>query len=196
MTERSARRPTEQAASPATVREAVALFQDLDELQDAVEELQFSGFNRADIGIMAPRPRVEAHLGRAYVDVRELLEEPGIPTVPFMSSHPLTVARGVAIGLPAYLLFAIGSALTVALGGDLAAVVIFGTLWGLTGAVIGLGIAQLVVRRRARWFEEQLASGGILVWVRTVDPVREDNAVRVLTRHQAEGVHVHEVAAA
>jgi hypothetical protein len=44
--------------------------------------------------------------------------------------------------------------------------------------------------------EEQLARGGLLLWVRTRDAEHERRAVDVVTRNRADDVHVHDLSRA
>ena len=56
--------PATEAA--ALVREAVGVFDDLESLQAAVDELQSSGFSRTDLSTLARFSLVETQLGRGF----------------------------------------------------------------------------------------------------------------------------------
>jgi hypothetical protein len=50
-------------------------------------------------------------------------------------------------------------------------------------------------RHHARRVQEQLARGGLLLWVNVRDAAQEKTAVETLTAHSAHDVHVHEIPA-
>ena len=45
------------------------------------------------------------------------------------------------------------------------------------------------------FLDEQLAGGGVLVWVRTRDPAAEERAQRILREHGGTEVHLHDLPA-
>ena len=59
-------------------REAVALFDDYDDLLDAIEELEAAGFDRAQIKLMLSCKSAERKLRYPIEDMRELEDEPGV----------------------------------------------------------------------------------------------------------------------
>ncbi len=57
------------------VKEAVAVFDNVKQLQDAIDELESSGFDRAEISLLASSGAVETKLGHMYEKVEELEDE-------------------------------------------------------------------------------------------------------------------------
>jgi len=173
-----------------TVREAVAVFDDIADLDEAVRELRAAGFAREDINILAGAETVEKKLGRRFRRVEELEDEPSAPRVVFeplteLEEREKTVASSLTI-LPT--LLAAGT--VVASGGALAAAIV-GT--AVAGALLATVLTHWMDERRARWLQEQLERGGILLWVRTPDEAAERKAVEILARHSTHDVHVHEI---
>ena len=175
-----------------TVREAVAVLEDVGALEAAVEDLRAAGFAEADISLLAGRGAVEQKLGRTYERVEELEDEPGAPRTAFVSSRKLgereDAVRGSATVLPT--LLAAGT--VVASAGAVAAAVI-GT--ALAGVAVGTALAHFMDRRHADWLQGQIDRGGILLWVRTPDAAAEARAVQILSRHAAHDIHIHEIPA-
>jgi len=64
--------------SAQTAREAVGVFHDLERFKDAVDELTSTGFDRADLSLLASQQTVEEKLGHAYRKVGELEEDAGL----------------------------------------------------------------------------------------------------------------------
>ncbi len=175
-----------------TVREAVAVFEDIADLDEAVRELRAAGFAKEDINILAGVETVEKKLGRRFRRVEDLEDEPSAPRVVFeplteLEEREKTVANSLTI-LPT--LLAAGT--VVASGGALAAAIV-GT--AVAGALLATVLTRWMDERRARWLQEQLERGGILLWVRTRDEAAERRAVGILTRHSTHDVHVHEIPA-
>ncbi len=62
-----------------TMCEVVAFFDDEDELQDVVEELQIVGFDRTEISVMPSRKVVEKIIGHELRTVLEVADNPDVP---------------------------------------------------------------------------------------------------------------------
>jgi len=74
-----------------TVREAVAVMEDVAALELAVEALEEAGFADSDISLLAGHGTVEGKLGRMYRRVEEAEDDPAAPRTAFVSTR--TVAR-------------------------------------------------------------------------------------------------------
>ena len=61
------------------VREAVGVFDTADALQAAIDELQTSGFDLADISLMTSEHVVEEKLGHRYKKVAEMEDDANVP---------------------------------------------------------------------------------------------------------------------
>ena len=62
---------------------------------------------------------------------------------------------------------------------------------GSPGAVVGTLLARRVGKNHKDYYANQIAHGGILLWVRVRDKEREDLAVKILKGHSGRDVHVH-----
>lgn len=180
------------AGAAATVREAVAVVEDVGSLEGAVAELREAGFAEADISLLAGRDAVEQKLGRTYRRVEELEDDPEAPRTAFVSMRRLDERESAVVSSATVLPTLLAAGTVVASAGAVAAAVI-GT--ALAGVGIGTALAHFMDRRHADWLQEQLDRGGILLWVRTPDAEAERKAVEVLARHAAHDVHVHEIPA-
>jgi hypothetical protein len=175
-----------------TVREAVAVIEDVDSLEAAVEELELAGFAAADISLLAGHATVARKLGRMYERVEELEDDPAAPRTAFVSSRSAEQREKVVVRSMTTLPTLIAAGTVVASAGAVAAA-IAGT--AVTGALIGKVLARWMDHRHAEWLEEQLERGGILLWVRTADEARERQALQILGRHAAHDIHLHEIPA-
>ena len=177
------------------VREAVAIFQDEASLDAAIDDLEEHGFDRNDISLMASEQAVRQKLGDRYEQVADAADDPSTPRQPVVMPEDVGAGEGALVGGLAYVgaVAAIGAA--VASGGALVTAAIAGTVAGVSGGLAGGWLAQRIGERRAREVEDHLKHGGLLLWVHIRDPQHEQAAVEVLSRHAAESVRVHDIAA-
>lgn len=169
-----------------TIREVVAVFDDTQALEETVFALETHGFDRAAFSVLADEAAVERKLGHRYQRVTEMEDEPRAPRETFFSRiSRLEAEYGPAAGLAA-----IGAFALTGVGGIIPVLVAAGG-----GAVLGGALGSLMHRRYARRVEEQLARGGLLLWVNVRDAAQENTAIEVLRSHTAHDVHIHEIEA-
>lgn len=176
------------------VREAVGVLHDEPSLRDAVDELLISGFDRADISVVAGRRSVESKFGVMYDDVTHLEDEPEAPRAVYVGCDSRTEAKVAVVGGLAYL-GAIGAiGWVVASGGTLAATVAGAVIVGGFGGLVGGLVSNILDQHHAAYVDQQLARGGLLLWISTADRDCEARACQILKRHAARDVHVHDLA--
>lgn len=175
------------------LREAVGYFASGKNLEAAIDELLRSGFNRAEISLLASEKAVEKELGHKYQKVSELEDDASVPRTFYVPTESIGGAEGALISTPLYLaaLSAIGA--IVASGGSILAVIVGAVVAGGAGGALGTALAKLVGDHHAQHLQEQLAHGGLLLWVRTWDKDDEERAAAILNRHSGHDVHVHGV---
>ncbi len=171
---------------PESIREVVAAFDRVDALDEAVYALQTRGFDRAAFTLLASEAAVTEKLGHRYQQVRDVEDDPQVPRETFFSR----VSRLEADYLPAPLFASIG-VLALAGVGSIAAVVVAAGVAGLAGAAL----SRMMHERHATRVQEQLARGGLLLWVNVRNTGEKETALEVLRAHAAHDVHVHDIAA-
>lgn len=179
--------------SPDALREVVAVFHTAESLESAIDELQSSGFDRAEISLLASEQAVEAKLGHRYQRTSELMDAEGVPRSAFVSSAAIGDAEGGLIGGLAYVGATVAAGAVVVAGGALAATIAAALVAGGAGGLIGAVLAKWVGGRHAEYFDEQLERGGLLLWVRAWSPEDEQKAAAILGKHCADKVHVHAI---
>ena len=70
-----------------------------------------------------------------------------------------------------------------------------GALVGGGGGAVGAVLASAVGKAHKDRYSEQLASGGVILWVRTPNADAEREATRILNAHGGSDVHIHEIPA-
>ena len=174
-----------------TSREAVGIFHSSEGLQDAIDELLSSGFHRAELSLLASEAAIVEKLGHRYAKVDVLADDPEVPRVAYVSTEAIGDAEGGIIGGLVYVGATVAAGAVVASGGTLLAVIAGVALAGGAGGLIGSVLAKWLGDHHARYLQDQLERGGLLLWVRTRDSAREERAVEILTKYSAEKVHVH-----
>jgi hypothetical protein len=173
------------------VREAVGVFTSAETLQEAIDELMSSGFDRADLSLLTAETTVEEKLGHKYEKVSELEDDAKVPRCCYVSTESVGDAEGGIIGGLVYIGATAAAGAIVATGGTLAAAIAAAALAGGAGGVIGSILARWIGDRHARHLQEQLDHGGLLLWARTWNAEDEKRAVEILARHSGRDVHVH-----
>jgi len=172
---------------PETIREVVAVFNDADELDRAVYELQTQGFDRAAFSLLASEDAVADKLGHRYEQVKEVEDDPKAPRQTFYSR----VSRLEADYLPTPLLASVGVLAVVGVGSILPVLIAAGA-----GGLLGAALSRMIHERHATRVQEQLQRGGLLLWVNVRNASEEKTALEVLRTHSAHDVHAHDIAAA
>jgi hypothetical protein len=177
-----------------TVREVAGVFHSREAIDAAVGDLLRSGFDRADIDLMASVDAVRQKLSGDYVPAKELADVPRAPRDAFLArteiASPLVTAAGV-------LTFVGASAAALAVVASGGALALAATAAALAGGVVGsasyLRLAQFLGQKEAKDLETRMAAGGLVLWVRVRSPDREETAQQILSAHGAEAIRVHEI---
>ena len=176
--------------SRTTVREAVGVFDEVGELDAAVEDLLKAGFKKADMSLLASEDTVSKKLGHRYERVQEMEDEPEAPRIAYRTRASIGESDDVIIGTLTYLPAVVAAGTVVASEGVVAAAI---TATAIAGALIGTVLTRWLDKHHAEQLQEQLDRGGLLLWVRTPDQATQRRAIEILTRHSAHDVHVHQL---
>jgi hypothetical protein len=174
-------------------REAVGVFRDAAVLEEAVDQLETSGFDRSAISVLATGAGARERTERFYRTVSDIEDRADAPQGAFVSVDSRTEGETAVIGIPFYIGGAAGAFAVVATGGALAPAFAAAIAGGAIGAGLGALLAAAVARHHAARIQQQLKKGGIVLWVNTPNVDAEKRAVAVLERLGAEHVHVHQV---
>lgn len=180
-------------SSSSSVREAVGVFHDVELLQAAIDEALSAGFDRADVSLLASKASIEAKLGHSYKSVRELEDDPAVPTVAYVARESIGEMQGAVAGILIYVGALAAVEAVVASGGAFAAALAAAAAAGGAGGLLGTFLDQYIERRYLARIEEQIAKGGLLLWIHARDEAHEKRAAEILSRNGAEDVHVHDL---
>jgi hypothetical protein len=167
------------------IREVVAVFDDVEALDTAVYALETQGFDRAAFSVLASEKAVEEKLGHRYRQVKDIEDTADVPRATFFSR----ISRLEADYLPAPALAAVGALVMIGVGSLLTVLVAAGA-----GGLLGTALGRMIQQDHATRVEEQLARGGLLLWVNIRNPNEEETALEVLRAHAARDIHAHDIA--
>jgi hypothetical protein len=176
-----------------TVRETVGVFQDPGKLQDAIDELQSHGFMRHEISVLAGEKTIQEKLGHLYRRVQQAEDDPKAPRMIFISNEEVGTAEALAIAVPLFLAVISTGGAIVASGGVLLDAILYAATAGAVGAGIGSMLATFIAKQRAEYLQKQIEHGGLLLWVHLRAARMEKIARRILLKHSAQDVHIHDI---
>jgi hypothetical protein len=176
---------------PETTREAVALFKRADALQDAIDELLSSGFDRAELSLLATEDALKLKFGDRFKRSDQLEDADDVPRCCYLSPESLGDAQGGIIGGLVYVGAVAATGLVIVGGGPLAAAIAAAIVAGGAAAAVGSILAARIGETHALHTAEHLEHGGLLLWVRTWNQEDENRATAILRKHSGLDVHVH-----
>ena len=154
-----------------------------------------SGFDRADVDVVASLDQIRERIGPFYVAPEELADVPRTPRRPLIDREDIGVFKVVVAGT----LGAIGAGATLFFmmmqsGPGNGEIAVAATLVGIVTASAGF----LLVRRifggdEAEGLDALAAKRGLILWARARSPEQEALAQEILLAHGARAVRVHEI---
>jgi len=180
-------------SAPTDAREVVGVFHSAEDLESAIDELLSSGFDRAELSLLASEEAVAQKLGGSYRTASEMADDPAVPRIAFVSTAAIGDAEGGLIAALAYLGATAAVGAVVLSGGALAVTIAAAVLAGGTGGLVGSALARWVGHHHAAYLHGQIENGGLLLWVRTWDARDEERALEIVARHAADSVHSHPI---
>lgn len=175
------------------VREAVAIFDSREALQQAIDDLSLAGFERHELSLLANDETIRERLGDVPRHVEQVAHDPDAPRQSFVSPEDTGSLQGVAAGFPAYVGAILATGAVLATGGTALAAAAAAAAAGAGGGAAGSFLSQWLSDKRNEPMLQQLDKGGILLWVNLRDADRERRALEILNRHAVKPAEVHDV---
>ena len=161
--------------------EVVGIFNSIDEMDQAVDELFLHGFDQSTLSVLANEP-----FNKAYKKVDELVNNDNTPRSAFYAEENFAIAKGAAIG---------GFS---CIGGMIAVILVNIKGWPISHALLILGmaiilgilLAEIIGHHHKDYIDDQLKKGGLLLWIHLRDKLLKDKAMWVLRNNHARNVHL------
>jgi hypothetical protein len=173
-------------------REAVAIFQDEASLNSAIDELMQAGIRRQDLSILANSKSVPGKKGKAEETAEETADKNFVEHDDYVSPDSRTEGLAALVCVPLYVAGA-GVAAVATGGAALISTVAIVAGSGLAAGAVGLLLARVFGRHHAERVQEQIAKGGLLLWVHLPERGRDAKVMDILRRNGAQDVHLHVV---
>ena len=178
----------------AKVREVAAIFHSPEAVETAAEDLLLAGFDRADIDRLADIEEVRKRLGPVYIAHEELADVPQAPRRPIVMREDITTTFMVVVSVVASAAAIAAAFAVVASRGGTAVAAVAAVLAALlAGSLAAIFTARVLRPAQSKALEPLTAAHGIVLWVRTRSPDREDKARQILQRHGGQAIRVHEI---
>src|SRR5690606_33092936 len=136
---------------------------------------------------------VVARLGHDCENVAELEDDPDVPTRHYVGTDSRIEGEAAIVGGCVYASAVVAVGVVVATGGTAMQALIAAAIVGAVAGAAGYALVRFLERRHSRHLKEQIARGGIPLWVRAEDAEHEERAIEILRRHGADHVHAHEM---
>jgi osmotically-inducible protein OsmY len=184
----------EPAISALRVREVVGVVDSQEELDALVNELTTHGVDRTDISLMGTFSAVFHKLKKVYRRPDEVADLPDIPRRSLVTRDDVFASTALVFGT-LLTVGSFGAALpVVASGGALAAAIAAALGGGAAAGALARIIRDKVINPRdAARLEDDLMSGGLVVFVRVDTSAEEASALKIMREVGADNVHVHEI---
>ena len=178
---------------PDALREAVGVFTSANDLQEAIDELQSSGFHRAELSLLASVEAGNEKLGSGFANARAVEDDPVVSRTAYVSPEAIGDAQGGIVSGLVYAGATAAAGTVLISGGAIVAALVAATLVGGAGGIVGVLLAKWLGDNHAQYLQTQVDHGGLLLWVRTRDANAEERATAILKRHSSRDVHVHDI---
>jgi hypothetical protein len=176
----------------ATIREAVCVFENQQQLDNAINELETTAFPRQDISVLASDKKLEETFGTANIKVRRLEDSDDAPRDISVRPEEKTIIGTAFAGVCAYILGC--TAAILAKDSSIAVLLSYIAGGSVIGAVIGGAIVYFVTRKLYKDSQHKIRKGGLVLWVKTPAPDKEDVAQTIMRKHGGRNVHIHSMA--
>lgn len=174
-------------------REVLGYFEDADAFEMATDRLLDAGFNRDSIHLMASHDAVHRKLKYVFGDAKQSLEDEQLPEPIYNDSKSLKTEKAIALGVPAYIGGAGAGLAVVASGGTIAFAALAAAACASAGAGVGTLLRGFIGRHHARYLEEQLSLGHLVISVDVDTPEREKAVLGILNGAGANATSAHTV---
>lgn len=182
------------AAPPHTadLREIIGVFHSVDDLEAAINGLASEGFDRADMSILGEEHVLSGDVSALVQDTQRLADDPQAPRQAIISDTDIRQGRTLATSLAGVVAAFVATGATILTGGGALAAVIGAAAAGGGASAAVHTVGRVAGSKHNEVLEEQIRRGGIVLWVALREPGQDQTARRILERHHATDIHVHE----
>ncbi len=171
--------------------EVVAVFNSMEELENAADELFSHGIDHSYLSMIANEKEVAKYLGNKYHNTSEYEDLPNINKSSYSGEENIAIGQGAIIAGLTYVASLTAASIVIAGGGLLTRLLTTTITAGSAAALFGVFLANLIGKKHADFLDAQLKNGGLLLWVHVSDPNKCSLIYDILMKNYANNVHVH-----
>ncbi|MCD8526106.1 MAG: hypothetical protein LRY76_02960 [Alphaproteobacteria bacterium] len=175
-----------------TIREAVCVFESQEQLDAAIRELETTAFPRQDISVLAHGKKLEETFGTANISSENLEDNPRAPRSFSIRPEEKTIGSTAIIGICAYS----AGCIAAIMAQQSSILTLLAAITG--GSLVGAAIGGAAIYSFSRYLQQdsnwKIHHGGLVLWVRTPAPDKEQTAKTIMRKHGGRNVHMHEIA--
>lgn len=170
-------------------KDAVGVFTNQHDLDEAIAELEASHFPRHNISVVGDKSKLVNRFGSDAVEPEVLDNNPMVPKDAPLRIEEKNIGAGVIVSVPGYIVACIAGIIVY----PASTIVLVAAM--ITGGIIGAGLGFLALtmikaKRDAR-IQRQIDKGGLTLWVKTLRPEEEKAAQTIMMNHGAKNVHLN-----
>jgi hypothetical protein len=174
------------------VREAVGYFDDPEKLFSAISDLEGSGFDRSYLSILARESFLEGDLKDDFDNIREAESDPDAARGAVIADTDVRQVRTMTTSIAVLVAAVVAAGVTIITGGVAAAALAAAAAGGLAAA-LAVGVGRRAGQSEEAFLQDQIARGGIILWIKTPTPALEQKADEVLNKNDAMEAHVRDM---
>lgn len=174
------------------IREGVGIFDNLEQLDAAIFELEKESFDRNQISVLGSSAEVEQKFGRLATPY-ELADHPEAPRGVFVVPEEKALAMAVLVGGGAYA--GVITALLLSAYVYATPFLLTALAGGIAGALLGGLVARMLRDHYKKDLDRQMRQGGLVLWVRIFDLAKWEKVRNIMRRHGGQFVHLHHIPA-
>jgi hypothetical protein len=173
------------------LREVVGAFHDVQALQNTAQALMSSGFDRSHLSLIAAEATVREKFGSQVMRVDQLEDDPATPRIEYADPSDVAIGQGALMGGLFYLGAMVGTGAVLISGGALLPAFAAAAAGGAGGGALGALFASKLKTEVANKIADEVERGGLILWVRTLDPENDALAEGIMQQNGAYEVHMH-----
>ncbi len=184
--------------------EVVGIFSSVEELNQAVDELFFHGFNQASLSVLENEEKLQQQLGKDYnrplsklasgmefEKVDNLADDPHTARTAFYAEENINIAKGAVMGGLMYIGVIMLTGLIIIGKGAISFKIAMVALIAVTATITGILLVNMISNHHEKHLKRQLKKGGLLLWVHLKDKSKKDMVIKVLQNNNARNAHLH-----
>ena len=172
--------------------EIVGIFNSRKDLEKAIDELYKEGIDYSDLSVLAKEDKLKEN-SVSNLTSEQLAQDHNTPKAPYIANENIGVAQGGIIGGLMYVGTLAAASVIIAAGGGIAATLTTAALAGGASTYLGVALSKILGENHAKYHEEQLNNGGLILWVNMKQYQKEQQIKDIMSRNSAHHIESHNV---